>query len=660
MSDLERRVDELTDFLNYHNYKYYVLDQPEISDFEYDKALRELENIENSYPHLRKNNSPTMRVGGVALSEFAQVIHNVPMESLQDAFSKEEVFDFAKRVESLIENPMYMVEEKIDGLSVSLEYINGEFVRASTRGNGIVGEDVTQNVKTIRSVPMILKEKIPYIEVRGEVYMPRKSFLRLNEQREAENLPLFANPRNAAAGSLRQLDSKITATRGLDIFVFNIQQVQGIELKTHNESLLYLQKLGFKTITTYETFTSIDDALKKISQIGDSRGMLEFDIDGAVIKVNDFEQRQVLGSTSKFPKWAIAYKFPAEQKETKVKEIQVNIGRTGVLTPLAILDTVRLAGTNVSKATLHNFDYIKEKDIRVGDTVVVEKAGDIIPAVVSVNKEKRNGTEIEFKIPTHCPSCGGQVVHEEGEVAYRCIEMLCPAQKLRNIIHFVSKPAMDIDGLGPALIEQMVEKNIINDAADLYFLKQGDIAHLEKMGDKSESNLLESINKSKSNPLHKLICALGIRHVGEKAAKTLAKKYLSIDNFMNATLDELVLIDDIGEIMASSIYDFISNENNITFINRLKNGGIIGIEEDATSDDNRFCGMIFVLTGTLSKFTRSEASAIIENFGGKTSSSVSKKTSYVLAGEEAGSKLTKANDLGIKVISEDDFENMIK
>lgn len=660
MSDLQKRVEELTDFLNYHNYKYYVLDQPEISDFEYDKALRELENIEASHPHLRKKNSPTMRVGGVALSEFAQVTHSVPMESLQDAFSEEEVYDFAKRVQTVIANPSYVVEEKIDGLSVSIEYVEGEFVRASTRGNGVVGEDVTENVKTIRSVPMVLNEKIPYIEVRGEVYMPRKSFLRLNEQREAEDLPLFANPRNAAAGSLRQLDSKITAARGLDIFVFNIQQIDGEELKSHSESLRYLQRLGFKTISTYNTFNSIEQAFDKINEIGDSRDKLEFDIDGAVVKVNDFEQRQALGSTSKFPKWAIAYKFPAEQKETKIKEIQVNVGRTGVLTPLAILDTVRLAGTNVSKATLHNFDYIKEKDIKVGDIVIVEKAGDIIPAVVSVNKSKRSGNEIEFEIPQYCPSCGSPVFHEDGEVAYRCIEMLCPAQKLRNIIHFVSKSAMDIDGLGPALVEQMVDKGIINDAADLYFLKQGNISHLEKMGEKSEANLLAAINKSRTNPLHRLICALGIRHVGEKAAKILAKKYTDIDKFMNAKTEELVLIDEIGEIMAASIIEFINNENNISFINKLKNGGITCIEEEVVNEDSRFSGSVFVLTGTLSKFTRAEASAIIESFGGKTSSSVSKKTTYVLAGEEAGSKLTKANDLGVKVISEEEFENMIK
>ncbi len=659
MSDLEKRVIELTEFLNYHNHKYYVLDTPEISDFEYDRALRELEDIENANPELKKTNSPTLRVGGAVLKEFDQVTHRVPMESLQDAFDRREVYEFDRRVREEVPNPGYTVEQKIDGLSVSLEYENGEFVRASTRGNGLVGEDVTENIKTIRSVPMRLTENIPYLEVRGEVYMPRFSFIKLNELREAQEQPLFANPRNAAAGSLRQLDSKITAERKLDIFVFNVQYVEGISLSSHSESLEFLKKLGFKVIKTFPVFSSIEAAYKCVLEIGESREGLEFDIDGAVIKVNSFVDRQALGSTSKFPKWAIAYKFPAEQKETKIKDILINVGRTGVLTPLAVLDTVHIAGTNVSRATLHNMDYITEKDIRIGDTVVIEKAGDIIPAVVSVNKEKRDGTEVIFKMPKTCPSCNGQVVREEGEAAYRCVSRLCPAQQLRNIIHFVSKPAMDIDGLGPALVEQMVEHAVISDAADLYYLKPGSVSGLDKMGDKSESNLLSAIDKSRTNPLHRLICGLGIRHVGEKAAKVLAKKYKTVDGFLKAEKEELVLLDDIGDIMADSISDFLNNTRNIEFIEKLISGGV-DCREEETKEDSRFEGQTFVLTGTLSKFTRNEASEIIEKLGGKTSGSVSKKTSVVLAGAEAGSKLAKAEALGIKVISEDEFEEMIK
>ena len=659
MSDLEKRVIELTEFLNYHNHKYYVLDTPEISDFEYDKALRALEDIENAHPELKKPNSPTLRVGGAVLKEFEEVTHRVPMESLQDAFNREEVYDFDRRVKDEIPNPEYTVEQKIDGLSVSLEYENGEFVRASTRGNGLVGEDVTENIKTIRSVPMRLNDNIPYLEVRGEVYMPRSSFIKLNELREAQEQPLFANPRNAAAGSLRQLDSKITAERKLDIFVFNVQYVDGVSLLSHRESLEFLKTQGFKVIKTFPVFNSIEEAYKCVQDIGESRAGLEFDIDGAVIKVNSFVDRQALGSTSKFPKWAIAYKFPAEQKETKIKDILINVGRTGVLTPLAVLDTVHIAGTNVSRATLHNMDYITEKDIRIGDTVVIEKAGDIIPAVVSVNKEKRDGTEVIFKMPDTCPSCGGRVVREDGEAAYRCVSRLCPAQQLRNIIHFVSKPAMDIDGLGPALVEQMVEQSVISDAADLYYLKPGLVSGLDKMGEKSESNLLAAIDKSRTNPLHRLICGLGIRHVGEKAAKILAKKYKTLQGFLKAEKEELVCLEDIGEIMADSISDFLSNERNIEFIEKLIYGGVECREEEL-EEDTRFEGMTFVLTGTLSKFTRSEASEIIEKLGGKTSGSVSKKTSVVLAGTEAGSKLTKAETLGIKIISEEEFEEMIK
>lgn len=658
MENIKNKIKELSDFLNYHNHKYYVLDEPEISDFEYDRALRELEDLEKEYPQLKEANSPTARVGGVALDKFEQVEHTVPMESLQDAFSFDELRDFDRRVREKIENPQYVAEQKIDGLSVSLEYINGEFVRGSTRGNGVIGEDVTENLKTIRSIPMKLKTAIPYLEVRGEVFLSKENFEKLNKLREETEEPVFANPRNAAAGSLRQLDSKITAQRNLDIFVFNIQQIQGKELNSHLESLEFLRDEGFKVIENKILYDNIEDVIKRIAQIGEERELLGFDIDGAVIKVNDFNYRTVLGSTSKFPKWAIAYKYPAEQKETVILDIITNVGRTGVITPLAHLKTVRIAGSNVSRATLHNIDFIKEKDIRIGDSVIIEKAGDIIPAVVEVITEKRSGEEKEFFMPDTCPACGALVIREEGEAAYRCTGINCPAQRVRNIIHFVSKPAMDIDGLGPSIIEQMTEKDLIHTAADLYYLKKEDIAAMDKMGNKSADNLLEALENSKTNPLYKLINALGIRHIGEKAAKILAKHYKTIDNFKNATKEDLILLEDIGEKMADSVISFFKQEQNITFLEKLKDAGINCVEEDKENLD-LFNGMTFVLTGTLSKYTRLEASEIIERLGGKTSSSVSKKTSYVLAGEEAGSKLTKAQQLGITIISEDDFEQMI-
>ena len=657
---MKKRIEELTDFLNYHSHKYYVEDAPEISDFEYDAALRELIELEKKYPQYKKSNSPTSRIGDAVLDGFDEVVHDVPMESLQDAFNKGEILDFDSRVRDVIPEPEYVVEQKIDGLSVSLEYRDGEFFRGSTRGNGVVGEDVTENLKTIYSIPMVLSEKIPYIEVRGEVYLPRKRFIQLNEQRESEELPLFANPRNAAAGSLRQLDSKITAQRKLDIFVFNIQQITGRNINSHSEGLKYLSQLGFRVINTSKIYKTIEEAFARVLEIGEEREKLDFDIDGAVIKVNSLSDRDKLGSTSKFPKWAIAYKFPAERKETVLRDIAVNVGRTGAITPLAILDTVHIAGTNVSKATLHNMDYIKDKDIRIGDTVLIEKAGDIIPAVIGVVKEKRTGSERIFEMPKTCPSCGGPVVRGEGEAAYRCIGMMCPAQRLRNIIHFASKPAMDIDGLGPSIIEQMVDKSLISDAADLYYLKADTISSMDKMGDKSAENLLSAIDASRHNPLYRLICGLGIRHVGEKAAKLLAKKYKTIDNLKNATESDLISIDEIGEIMAKTVVEFFRSDENIDFLEKLKKGGVNCVEADDVQSDNRFAGKTFVLTGTLEKYTRSEASEIIESLGGKTSSSVSSKTSYVLAGAEAGSKLEKANRLGITVISEEEFENMCK
>ena len=661
IENAKQRVEELTNLLNYHNKKYYVDNAPEISDFEFDELLRELEKLENKFPELKKPNSPTMRVGGEAVEGFEQVVHEVPMQSLQKAFSEEEIRAFDVRVRDVIPNPSYVVEHKIDGLSVSIEYVNGEMVRGSTRGDGNVGEDVTQNIKTIRSVPMKLKDAIPYLEVRGEVFISQSSFERINNELEAQEQPLFANPRNAAAGSLRQLNPKIAAKRGLDIFVFNIQQIQGVEIKSHTEGLKFLKEQGFKTILNDKEFKTIDDVIAQIRAIGEERGNLYFGIDGAVVKVNDFASRERLGVTAKFPKWAIAYKYPAEKQKTVVRDIKLQIGRTGVLTPLAVLDTVHIAGSNVSKATLHNADYIRDKDIRIGDTVVIEKAGDIIPAVVEVLPENRTGNEIEFKMPEHCPECGALVVREEGEAAYRCTGINCPAQRYRNIVHFVSRSAMDIDGLGPSIISQMLDRNMIENAADLYYLDSEDVAAMDKMGKKSAENLMNQLEKSKTNPLNRLINALGIRHIGEKAAKTLAKEYKTLDALRNASVEELTQINDVGGIMAESIIEFFEEGQNIEFIMRLEDAGVNCVDDsDDTAVDERFKDKVFVLTGTLSQYKRSEAAAIIESMGGKTSSSVSKKTSYVLAGEEAGSKLDKANKLGVPVISEDEFEEMIK
>ncbi|MBQ7794758.1 MAG: NAD-dependent DNA ligase LigA [Clostridia bacterium] len=658
-NEIKARIEFLRNELEYHSRKYYVEDAPEISDFEYDKMLRELEILEAENPEFYSPLSPTARVGGAAIEGFSEVYHSVKMESLQDAFSFDELRDFDKRVKAVGECT-YVTEHKIDGLSVSLEYRNGEFVRGSTRGDGVVGEDVSENIKTIATVPLRLTEPIDFLEVRGEVYMPRASFITLNEQREEAGEPLFANPRNAAAGSLRQLDPKIAAERKLDIFVFNIQQLEGAKVKTHIEGLKLLKRLGFKTILNEKSFNSIDEAISEIESIGENRGELPFDIDGSVIKVNELSMRELLGSTSKYPKWAIAYKFPAERKETKIEKIAVQVGRTGVITPLAYLEPVRIAGSTVSRATLHNYDYIVEKDIKIGDTVIIEKAGDIIPAVVEVVKDKRDGSEISFQMPEACPECGAEVVRLDGEAAYKCTGISCPAQRKRNIIHFVSKGAMDIDGLGPAVIEQLLENKLIESAADLYFLEKDKIAALEKMGEKSAENLLNALEKSKQNELSRVITALGIRHIGEKAAKVLAERYKSMDALITAEESELTQIDEIGPIMAKSITEFFSSEQNLSFIERLKLAGVSMDNVPESSLDKRFEGTTFVLTGTLERYTRSEASAIIEQFGGKTSSSVSKKTSYVLAGKEAGSKLDKANSLGVTVISEAEFEEMTK
>ncbi len=658
--DPKERIAELTELINYHNYKYYVEDAPEISDFEFDDMLRELETLEEKYPEYKKDNSPTTRVGGEPVSAFPEVTHTVPMQSLQKAFTRSEIFDFDRRVREVVQDPEYVVEHKIDGLSVSLEYVNGELVRGSTRGDGITGEDITENVKTIRTIPLRLREPVPYLEVRGEVFMSKESFEKLNALLEETEQPLFANPRNAAAGSLRQQDSKITAKRHLDIFVFNIQRIEGVEVGSHIEGLRLLKRLGFKTILNDRVFKTIEDAYDEIIRIGEERDKLGFGIDGAVVKVNDFAARELLGSTSKFPKWAIAYKYPAERQTTVIKDIKIQVGRTGVLTPLAILETVRIAGSNVSRATLHNIDYIREKDIRINDTVVVEKAGDIIPAVVEVLKEDRSGDEKIFEMPKYCPECGAEVIREEGEAAYRCTGINCPAQRLRNIIHFVSRDAMDIDGLGASNVEKLVENGFIENAADLYYLDFKAAAELRGFGDKWAENLRASLERSKSNPLYRLIFGLGIRHIGEKAAKTLAKEYKTIDALMEADAEKMAEIYDFGGIMAESVEEFFKQPQNREFVERLKAAGVNCADSEEESGDKRFEGKTFVLTGTLENYKRSDAAKIIEGFGGKTSSSVSKKTSYVLAGAEAGSKLTKAQSLGVTVISEDEFEEMIK
>ncbi|MBR0278078.1 MAG: NAD-dependent DNA ligase LigA, partial [Clostridia bacterium] len=628
MQNLAKQIEQ-------HNYNYYVLDNPTISDFEYDKMMQELIGLEKKYPKFKDANSPTERVGGKILDGFETVTHAVQMESLNDAFSKEELDEFDASVRKTVANPEYVVEMKIDGLSVSLEYTNGEFTRGSTRGDGFVGEDVTQNLKTIKSIPLRLNEKIPYLEVRGEVYMPISSFISLNNIREETEQPLFANPRNAAAGSLRQLNSKITAERNLSIFIFNIQQIVGKELKTHKESLDYLKNLGFKVSPTYKIFNTINDAYAEIQRIGDGRGNLSFDIDGAVIKINDFETRKLLGSTAKAPKWAIAYKYPAEQKETKLNGITIQVGRTGVLTPAAELEPVKIAGSTVSRATLHNADNISSKDIRIGDTVIIQKAGDIIPEVIKVVKEKRTGNEIEFTMPDKCPVCGSKVVREADEAATRCINPKCPAQKIRNIIHFASKDAMDIDGLGPAIVKQLAENNLIDNSADLYYLKADDLVEIERMGEKSASNLISSINNSKSAGLDRVIYALGIRNIGSKAGKILAEKFGDIDTLSNASENTLTKIEDIGPIMAKCIVDFFSRNESIDIIQKLRFAGVY-LTYSKKTGDGRFIGKTFVLTGTLPSYSRDEASKIIEDLGGKTSSSVSSKTDYVLAGEKAG------------------------
>lgn len=659
MADFEmaqKRAEELREQLNYHSRRYYEDDAPEIADDEYDGMLRELEELEAAHPELITPDSPTQRVGGRADSQFAPVTHAVAMESLQDGFSEDEVRDFDRRVREAVEAPQYVVEPKIDGLSVSLEYENGLFVRGSTRGDGQVGEDITVNLRTIRAIPLRIREALPFLEVRGEVYMPRESFVKLTEQQEIREEKPFKNPRNAAAGSLRQKDARVTASRGLSIFVFNIQQAEGKTLSGHRESLDYLKALGFQTVPFYSRYDDIEAVLREIRRIGEIRGTLPFDIDGAVVKVDRFTQREALGSTSKFPKWALAYKYPPEEKQTKLIDIEINVGRTGVLTPTAVLEPVLLAGSTVSRATLHNEDMIREKDIRLGDTVIVRKAGDIIPEVLSVVSHRPDAQP--YEMPGLCPSCGAPVHREEGESALRCNNAECPAQLMRVLIHFCSRDAMDIEGLGPAVVELLVGQGLVRTPADLYRLRAQDVEPLERMGKKSAENLIEAIERSKKNDLSRLIFALGIRHIGQKAAKLLALRFGAMEALSKATAEEMEAIDGFGAIMAESAASFFALPQTADLLAQLRGCGV-NMESMEQPRSDALAGKTFVLTGTLPTLTRAQATEMIEKRGGKAASSVSKKTSFVLAGEEAGSKLKKANDLGVPIITEEQFLDMM-
>ena len=658
----EKRIKELRKTVEYHAKKYYDEDKPEISDFEYDMMMLELRTLESQYPELITKTSLTQKVGGTVKEGFQKVEHEVPLQSLQDVFNFEEIESFDERVrkqsqENGIENPKYVVETKIDGLSAALEYVDGKFVRGATRGNGLVGEDVTENLKTIKTIPLELPEKIN-ITVRGEVFISKKDFEKMNQEREENEEELFANARNAAAGSLRQLDSNITKNRPLDIYIFNVQKIEGKEFNSHFEELEYLSKLGFNVNPVRIYCDTIEEVTNAINKIGEDREDLTFGIDGAVVKVDDLKLREIMGTTSKVPKWAIAYKYPPEKKETILKDIVCQVGRTGVITPMAILEPVKVAGSTISKTTLHNEDFIKEKGLKIGDRVIIQKAGDVIPEIVEAVVDKRTGEEKDFEMPRVCPVCGAEAVREEGEAAVRCTGIECPAKLYRNLVHFVSREAMNIDGLGENIIGVLLEKKMISNIADIYDLKFEDIASLKKNGKKFAQNLIDSINASKENDLYRLITALGIRHVGVKAAKILAKQYGDMDKLSEATVENLSEVEDIGPIVANSIREFFDQEQTKDLLSRLKDAGVNmeRIKED--DEDDRFAGKTFVLTGTLEKYSREEASNIIEKFGGKTSSSVSKKTSYVLAGEDAGSKLTKAQSLGVQIITEEEFEEM--
>ena len=657
----QKRIEELINLINYHNEKYYNQDSPEIEDFEYDNLMKELIKLEEENPELKRNDSPSNRVGGKPLDKFEQVVHKIPMLSLSNAYSWEDLKDFDSRVREAVGSDVeYVVEFKIDGLSVGLNYNNGIFESGATRGNGIVGENITKNLMTIKNIPLNIDEK-GELTVRGEVYISKKDFEEINKIQEEQDKPLYANPRNLAAGSLRQLDSKLTAKRPLDIFIFNLEDINSKQFKTHSESLEYLKQLGFHVSPEFKVFKTMDEIIEYIKYWTEHREDLGFGIDGMVIKVNNLAQREQMGYTAKSPRWAIAYKFPAERKETKLLDIVVEVGRTGTITPTAVLEPIRLAGTTVSRATLHNEDYINEKDIKINDTVLVQKAGDIIPQVVEVIKEKRTGEEIEFKMPEECPVCGEPTVRLEGEAAVKCINISCPAQIRRGIIHFASREAMDIDGLGESIITLLLKQDLIKDISDLYYLKKEQISVLERMGDKSATNLINAINKSKENDLWRFINGLGIKLIGTKAAKILASEFKDLDKLMSATEQELINLEEFGQTMADSVVEFFKEEKNISVIEKLKEAGVNTklIESDDEDIPKIFEKMKIVLTGTLPTLKRNDAKEMIEKRGGKATSSVSKSTSFVLAGEEAGSKLTKANDLGIKVIDEEKFLQLI-
>lgn len=652
------RIEELTRLLMQANYSYYVLDDPTMPDFEYDHLLRELEDLEKAHPELAAADSPTKRVGGEALSQFEKVTHPVPLMSLQDVFSLEELDDFLNRVLESESSVQFSVEPKIDGLSVALEYVNGQFVRGATRGDGNVGEDVTENLKTIRSIPMRIDHAPPRLIVRGEVFMPKKSFEKLNARQEEEGKPLFANPRNAAAGSLRQLDPKVAAKRGLDIYIFNIQLADGVTFIRHSETLEYLKTLKFKVIP-HKTLASPEEIHKEVLSINENRDKLICDIDGAVIKVDDLRQREHLGTTAKFPRWAAAYKYPPEIKPTIIEDIVVQVGRTGVLTPKAVVRPVRLAGTTVTNATLHNQDFISSRDIRIGDTVLIRKAGEIIPEILEVDLSKRPEGTAAYHLPERCPACGARVEQDSDGAFLRCTGAECPAQLSRNIAHFVSRDAMDIEGLGSAIVDGLIGKGLIHSPADIYYLTLEEIQSLWISGSTVASKLLSSIKASKQQDVSRLIYALGIRQVGAKTGKVLASRFGSLDVLMNASVAELTEVPDIGGVTAQSIFDWFHQPQSVHMIERLREAGV-NFESKRTVTDTRFSGKIFVLTGALSKFTREEATERIEAFGGKASGSVSKKTSYVVVGENAGSKERKARELGIPILTEDDFLEMLK
>lgn len=647
-------AQKLREQINYYSELYYEKDDPAISDYEFDKLMHQLIDIEEEYPQLLTPDSPTHRVGGRASNSFEQVEHVVQMGSLQDVFSDEEVVDFDRRVREVVSDPIYVVEPKIDGLSVSLEYRDGVLVRGSTRGDGFVGEDVTENIRTIRSVPLRLKRDIPFVEVRGEVYMPVASFEKVVAQQELKEEKPFKNPRNAAAGSLRQKNPKITAQRGLDIFVFNLQQIEGVQVSGHKESLDLLKELGFQVSPSYLAVDTIEKAIEEIRAIGQRRGEYSFDIDGAVVKVDSLAQREMLGATAKFPKWAVAFKYPPEEKITTLLDVEVKVGRTGALTPTAVFEPIQLAGTTVSRAVLHNQDFIDEKQIAVGDKIIVRKAGDIIPEVLAVAEHCGNPT---YQLPEYCPSCHTKVVREEGEAAVYCPNIECPAQLMRNLIHFASRNAMDIDGMGPAVLEGLVNAGWVHSPADLYDLTEEQIASLERMGKKSASNLMNALEKSKQNDLSKVIFALGIPEVGEKTAAELASAFGSMEKLSWATLEQLTALDGFGEVVAQNIVSFFLEERNRVQIERLAKAGV-NMESTKVKAGDTFEGKTFVLTGTLPTLKRNEAKELIESLGGKVSSSVSKKTDYVVAGEETGSKLTKANELGITILTEEQLLQM--